>query len=372
MIGNLKNVFGWTTHRKIVIFSVDDYGNVHVASESAREALIRNGLPMNDNQFVRLDALENAADLEGLFDTLGSVKDCNGQSAVFTAFALPANIDYETMEATGYATYAYEALPQTFGKLRGYEGTWELWKQGLSEGLIHAEFHGREHVNIPMLMNLLSLRDQRVLACFKQRSYAAIADKYNTLESYGAAFSVGSMKEAQGLIPIILDGLNLFEKVFGYRAMHFNAPGRKEPKMLHAALKEGGIALIDADFFSRTRLENEKRRGPLFNFSGQPNELGQTYVVRNCVFEPAVDGPDWVDQCMYSIQQAFAWKKPANISSHRVNFCGQIDPRNRDKGLKDLGRLLRAIVNKWPDVEFMASVNAWKAITQEKAEGYKS
>lgn len=366
IVGNLKNFSGWSTRRKIVIFSVDDYGNVHVASRSAWEALLQKGLPMTANQFVRLDALENVSDLEGLFETLRSVKDCNGHHAVFTAFALPANIDFETMDSTGYSAYAYEALPRTFEKVPGYEGAWTTWKQGQYEGLIHPEYHGREHVNIRMLMRLLSSSDQRVLECFNQRSYAAIVDNENTLESYGAAFSVSSKEEALELVPVIKEGLDLFEKVFGHRAMHFNAPGKREPKLLHAALKDGGISLIDTDFISRKRIGDEIP-GRRVNFSGQLNELGQTYVVRNSVFEPAVNGTDWVDCCMDSIQQAFHWGRPANISSHRVNYCGQIDPANRDNGLKELKRLLKTIVTQWPDVEFMTSVQAWKTIVKEKA-----
>ena len=32
---HLKNISGWRTNRKLVIFSVDDYGNVRLASKSA-------------------------------------------------------------------------------------------------------------------------------------------------------------------------------------------------------------------------------------------------------------------------------------------------------------------------------------------------
>jgi hypothetical protein len=59
---------------------------------------------------------------------------------------------------------------------------------------------------------------------------------------------------------------------------------------------------------------------------------------------------------MQQIQADFRWNKPALISSHRVNFCGHIDPKNREKGLGDLKALLKAIVQKWPEVEFV-SVN---------------
>ena len=55
------------------------------------------------------------------------------------------------------------------------------------------------------------------------------------------------------------------------------------------------------------------------------------------------------------IEIAFRWKKPAVISTHRVNYVGSIDPKNRQKGLGELKRLISLILKKWPDVEFMSS-----------------
>jgi len=79
-------------------------------------------------------------------------------------------------------------------------------------------------------------------------------------------------------------------------------------------------------------------------------------MVRNVVFEPTEDrGIDWVDFTLKQIKTAFRWNKPAIISSHRVNFCGHIDEKNREKGLKSLEGLLQEIVKKWPDVEFMSA-----------------
>jgi len=36
ILNNLKNIWGWRTSRKIVVFSVDDYGNVRLDSRQAR------------------------------------------------------------------------------------------------------------------------------------------------------------------------------------------------------------------------------------------------------------------------------------------------------------------------------------------------
>ena len=79
-------------------------------------------------------------------------------------------------------------------------------------------------------------------------------------------------------------------------------------------------------------------------------------MVRNCVFEPThKSGIDWVGYTLKQIEAAFRMNKPAIISSHRVNFCGHIDSENRKKGLNSLKELLKKIVNRYPDVEFLTS-----------------
>ena len=62
-----------------------------------------------------------------------------------------------------------------------------------------------------------------------------------------------------------------------------------------------------------------------------------------------------MDSCLKEIKTAFTWRKPAIIASHRVNFIGYINPDNREQNLKLLVELLRKIVKKWPEVEFMTS-----------------
>jgi hypothetical protein len=57
---------------------------------------------------------------------------------------------------------------------------------------------------------------------------------------------------------------------------------------------------------------------------------------------------------MFKVNLAFKLRKPAIISSHRVNFI-ENNLSNKINGLKKLEKLLKEIVKKWPDVEFMSS-----------------
>ena len=97
-------------------------------------------------------------------------------------------------------------------------------------------------------------------------------------------------------------------------------------------------------------------------FLGQKNALGQIYLTRNCFFEPSSSGfefptnTDWVNNCLKEIEIAFLWHKPATISSHRVNYIGFLYPENRERTLKQFEELLGKMLKRWPDIEFMTSM----------------
>lgn len=138
LFNHLKNIQGWRSKRKLVIFSVDDYGNVRIASKKASDELKRSGiLPVSI--FDWYDSMETREDLEALFEVLTSVKDKNGNHPVFTPYALPCNIDFEAIEQNNYDDYRYELLPVTFEKLaagdpKAYEGTWHYGRKVSAKG----------------------------------------------------------------------------------------------------------------------------------------------------------------------------------------------------------------------------------------------
>lgn len=359
IVNYAKNLYGWTTNRKIIVFSVDDYGNVRLDSKKARENLDSFGMK-SYSRFDEFDTLETTQDLEALFEVLSSVKDANGKSAVFTPFSLTCNIDFESMKSTGYQNYVYETLPKTFEKMESYypelyTGTWKLWKEGISKGLLVPQFHGREHINLTVFNKKLKVKDKQFLYALENRSYASINDnEYPTL-NYPAAFDFWDVSENYSFESIIKEGLSVFEKIFGYKAEHFTSPANGESPILHKYLKDSGIKFIDNQYMKNEH-QGKGVYKKIINYNGKKNNLGMSYIIRNVVFEPTGNqDSDVVSNTLSQIAIAFKMNKPAIISSHRVNFCGNIDEKNREKGLLDLKLLLSEIVKRWPDVEFMSS-----------------
>lgn len=359
VFANLKNSFGWKTNRKIIVFSVDDYGNVRLNSKAARANLDKAGMKIY-SRFDALDTLETKQDLEQLFEVLNSVKDKNGRNAVFTPFALPCNINFEKVEGNNFQKFEYETLPETYSKLaieqpEAYFGAWEKWQEGIQKGFLKPQFHGREHLNLSIFDEKLKNKDEQIITALKNKSYTSISDDDYPTKSSFAAFDFWDISENQNLKSIVIDGLQKFEEVFGYKSNYFTPPVFNIHHSLFSTLKENGVNFIDLALFRKEHQGFGKYKKSL-NYTGKKTNEGLTIMVRNVVFEPTEDrGIDWVDFTLKQVETAFRWNKPAIISSHRVNFCGHIDEKNREKGLKSLEGLLQEIVKKWPDVEFMSA-----------------
>jgi len=371
LLNNIKNIVGWKTKRKIVVISVDDYGNVRLDSKKAREKMDNAGLKVN-SRFDAFDTLETREDLEMLYGVLSSVKDKNNKSAVFTPFALPCNIDFEAMAEDNYTKYIYETLPETYKKLEikyanAYSGTWSLWQEGIEKGLMIPQFHGREHLNLKVFEEKLVQKDHEVITALQNRSYTSISNSGFDTINYTAAFDFQDVNENKGFKEIIEDGLNQFENVYGYRSKHFMPPTSKIHQSLFPVLKENGIKFIDINLIHKQHQGKSKFKTTL-NYTGKANNSKQYYIVRNVVFEPTSNSNS-VNIALHQIEAAFRWNKPAIISSHRVNFCGYIDPKNRLIGINALKLLLNKIVYKWPDVEFMSSVKLGELMAGKEEKG---
>jgi hypothetical protein len=164
---------------------------------------------------------------------------------------------------------------------------------------------------------------------------------------------------------LLSEGLDLFEDLFKYRSASYIATNYTWHPNIELTLEGKGVRFIQgAGTQSKPGLSgNTLIRHRL----GQTNSFGQTYLTRNCGFEPSLnEKKDWVSFCLKEIEIAFFSKKPAVISSHRLNFIGFIDESNRTRNLKYLESLLKTIVKKWPEVEFLTSDQLGVAILSKE------
>lgn len=359
ILNNLKNIRGFRTKRKILVLSVDDYGNVRLHNKKAREELDKIGLKAK-SRFDAYDTLETREDLEVLYDTLTSVKDINDRNAVLTAFAMPCNIDFEKIIESNFSNYDYEYLPETFKKLENidkisYAKTWNLWQEGIERAIMVPQFHGREHLNLKIFNDQLEAKNEQFLNVLRNRSYTSLSSiNYKTI-NYTAAFDFWDVTENEKMKEVLTDGIVAFERVFGIQPRVFMPPTSNIHQSHLPLLKSLGIDFIDTNLIHKQHQGLGKYK-KTYNFTGKKLQTKQINLVRNVVFEPTSNQSiDWVNYAFRQIEAAFFWSRPANISSHRVNFCGYIDKKNRTTGINDLKELLKKVVQKWPDVEFMSA-----------------
>lgn len=154
---------------------------------------------------------------------------------------------------------------------------------------------------------------------------------------------------------ILRDCLKLFQDLFSYKASLFTAPSQINDQRLESTLNECGVKFLDVP-----RLEKKVRGNMLIRtkiiYIGKTNRYNQNYITRNAAFEPNFEESyATVEGYLHSIALEFKYNIPAIIINHRTVFTGSIDPKNREKGLRDFDNLLSKIIKKWPEIEFMTS-----------------
>jgi hypothetical protein len=352
---NLSNLPGWRSNEKIVVIESDDWGSIRMPSLKVYETLKEKGLLLDTGDSKRyntLDTLASAEDLEKLFLSLEKFRGGDSKHPKITAVSLVGNPDFERIRENNFEKYFFELLHETFSRYDNDKAL-ELWKTGIASGLFEPQFHGREHLNIAAWMRRLKSGDSETLLAFDYGIWA-FKGKNTPTGSYQAAFDLEYAKDLEIQKEVIISGLDLFEKTWGYKATFFVPPNGPFNNSLEEIAASKGIKYMSASKIQKEVLGEGKIR-KVFHSLGKKNKWGQRYITRNCFFEPSSPGKDWVQSCLEEMEIAFKWKKPAVISSHRVNYVGVLNEENRNHSLKQLEKLMSEALKKWPDIKFMSS-----------------
>jgi len=359
LILNLKNIPGPSVRKKIVVIEADDYGGIRMPSLSVFQKMTAFGISLGNSRYNKLDTLEDKDDLEALFELLQSFKGGDGKPAVMSPFVNVANPDFEKMKANGYKEYVCEPFTQTLQKYGRSSGTMLLWKQGMEAGIFTPEFHGREHISVQPWLKMLQVGHPYLLFAADNGfvSVADIKDIPPHAQEFRPEFFFNEEKQMAFLHRSIIEGVQLFEKLFGYTPTSF-APANS---MFHPAFEEtvfqNGVKFLVVAHKNPTPGRNGSLTFSNFTFRKKLNKSKLSFYIRNCAFEPTDMKYKSIDITLKQIEAAFRWNKPAIISTHRVNFVGGLHKKNRDNGLGELKKLLSEIIKRWPDVEFKSTAN---------------
>jgi hypothetical protein len=355
---NLINITGFRTSEKLVIIESDDWGTIRMSNLEAFNKLSSKGYPVNQSPYNKYDSLESNEDLIQLFNVLNSVKGGDGKPAKFTINNIVANPNFEKIKKSNFQEYYWEPFTKTLERYPDHDKVMELYQQGIENGLILPQFHGREHLNIERWMKALKQKDKATHDAFELNIFSpCISDATGYVNEYMDAFDYDNENLLKSQQEILTEGLTLFNKIWGFSSKSFIAPCYIWDTKIESTLAANGVKYIQGmvNQFNPTNnigFRNKKK----YHYQGQKNEFNQRFLIRNAFFEPSIKTIfNWEVDCINRIEIAFKWNKPAVISSHRLNYIGFLNPENRAVNLKRLKSLLDAILKKWPDVRFISS-----------------
>lgn len=366
MLLNFSNLLGWRTKRKIVVIESDDWGSIRMPSLKVYDDLRKLGVNVHtgdNNRYNQLDTIESKADMEMLFNSLSSFRDVNGNHPVFTAMSLCANPDFEQIKQADFSEYYFEPVTRTFEKY-GNSAALVLWKQGEAQRIFVPEFHGREHLNVRIWFDALKNRDVHTIESFN-RGFWGFKPNLPGVGSYQAAFDLDSKNALAFHKSVIDSGIGLFEDLHGRKPVYFVPPNGPINTQIEEYAASKGFKYICSGKIHKEPLGEGKYKKHL-RYIGLRNPKGAVFLTRNCFFEPSFRGKGFsVDDCLNNISNAFRYRKPAIISTHRVNYIGGLNRDNALSGNKLLKDLLTGMLRKWPDIEFLTSVELGETILND-------
>ncbi len=345
------NLYGKKTSKRIIVIESDDWGSIRMPNKYVFNKLLKAGIPVDKSTYCKFDSLENEEDVTLLFDVLSSVKNREGYNPILTANFVVANPDFQKIKANNFQHYYNEPINETYKRLPGHEKVLDIIHQGLNLGVIRPQFHGREHVNVPLWLELLQTNKDFKLA-FDLEMWGLSNDVFPFMKkSIQATYDSTNLNYTKHSI---IQGLELFEQQFGFKSRTFIANNYIWANALNEVLNNQGIEHFQTMKYQLLPIEGNEKRKMIRRTFGSKNNFGQTYAPRNCAFEPSVSKHDYFST-LNQISSAFIYKKPAIISTHRINFVGGLNKSKRDQNLSELNCLLKNIVKRWPDVIFLSS-----------------
>jgi hypothetical protein len=320
------------------------------------ERLLAAGIRVDQSPYDRLDCLENRSDFESLMNVIDSHRDHVGRPAVFTFNTILGNPDFEAIERDQFKEFHHQKFFDTYRRNYG-ENLESEWTKAIHSGLIRPQFHGMEHLNVPLWMRDLNEGIPETLLAFRNRFYGLTTRTSSVRQkNYLAAFWTECSKDLESTLRRLSEGLVMFKDTFGYESRTFIACNYVVPKQAQLVLLEYGVGMLQGQRGQFVPCGNKPGGCIERWFTGKQCENGLLRSVRNVTFEPFEDcSQDWLSGALNQIRQSFLCRRPAIISTHRANYVSGMSTLNRDRNLKLLDRLLNEVRRRWPEVEFLSS-----------------
>lgn len=373
MVEILKNILlnskGFKSKRKIVVIESDDWGSVRMPSKQAFTNLLNAGIKVDQCGYNTFDSLESVDDLDSIFNQLHKIKDKKGNSPIITANTIVANPDYEKIREGNFDHYYFETFDQSYKRHQGSTHTLDVIKQGIGERLYFPQLHGREHIFLNNWMGALKIGDSATRLAFDNQVYGLSTTITSAKrKSFLTALDINSLNELEAHETILFEAQQIFKKKFGFPSASFIAANYTWHPNHEVFLDRIDVNTIQGGRAQKVPGSQDGYQ-TIKHFMGKRNGLGQIFLIRNASFEPATrPNVNWHQKVLNEVKAAFLVGAPVILSTHRVNFMGGMVEKNREDNLKLFSEILSDLVKRYPDIEFMNTVELSNLIRISKNE----
>lgn len=356
---NFQAILGKKANRKFLIIESDDWGHVSMPSIDAYQKLKDYGVPVDSCPYSTYDALEDHNDIEILNNFCASFRDINGLPLKVTANFIMANPNFEYIKDSNYLKYRYIDLKETYQRHQGSLATFNSICESFKKGTIIPQLHGREHLQVNHWLGALKDGDMETKFAFNLGVFGHPSEygKKSGIH-FLSAYHINNREDINFIGQSVIEASKLFNETFGYHSKTFIAPRYIWPNDIEPYFSKAGIQTLQGTLVQLSpdfRRDNNKLKKRI-NWIGKSNSSGLNYLIRNVFFEPTLNPNfSWEKDALKRIDTAFFWGKPAIISMHRLNLMGGFSQLNRSNSLKRLAVLLKAVQEKYPNVQFLSS-----------------
>lgn len=339
---------------KVIIIESDDWGSERIPNNNVREELKKSGIDMDLSPYSKFDTLERLVDLEMLEYLLNRIEDVYEKKVKITANFIIQNPDYFKIKQSEFKEYYGKSFIETYLSRDNNNKVWSKIRDLNAKQYFKPQFHGREHINIPLWLMELKKKNEKLLNAFDCGCFA-IDYKLQNNDNLLSSFQYNDITQKEFVENSFKDGYNKFDEIFGFKSKSIVVPRHVWHPDLNLEFKKAGVEYIQSAINQEVISENVSYKTE--HYTGEMDNISQLkFLVRNIYFEPSYNNQyDWVKKTLNKIDFLFYFNIPVIISMHRLNFVGGINEANRENNLKLFESLLKKIILKHKDVSFKTS-----------------
>jgi|SRR5580700_54178 hypothetical protein len=356
---SLLPVQGFAFGRPLVLLQSDDWGRVGVRDREGWEELQALGINLGERTYD-FYSLETADDVAAVVSLLQRHRDSTGRAACLGMNFIVANVDFAKVSANDFRAIHLRALAEGLPDGWKRPGLFEMYREGISAGVLSPALHGSTHFCRPAVERHLNDPGERGLLL---RNLWKAAVPYIHWRMPWVGFEYWDSKPEQDFLSLevqqsfIDSAVENFARFFSKAPRSACAPGYRANRSTHEAWAKRGIQVA--------------QNGP---GSGAPPHFdrnGILHLHRSLDFEPA-SGQDFsLDSCLRAAENSFARGLPAIVSVHSLNFHSTLkDFRSRTLALLD--EFLTALEAKHPDLLYVRDEDVYDLVNEGRLHSSQS